>query len=50
MFEPWFLIEGLLLADMGGTATPPSFRHRWIIACAAGIALATLTGLLGVRV
>jgi hypothetical protein len=50
VFEPWFLIEGLLLAGVGWIATPPSFRRRWISACAAGIALATLTGLLGVRV
>jgi len=50
VFEPWFLIEGLLLAGVGSIATPPSSRRRWIIACAAAIALATLTGLLGVRV
>ena len=48
VFEPWFLIEGLLLAGLGGAATSPSFRRRWVVACAAGIALATLTGLLGV--
>ncbi len=50
VFEPWFLIEGLLLAALGAAVTPTCFRRRWIIACAAGIGFATLTGLLGLRV
>jgi hypothetical protein len=50
VFEPWFLIEGLLLAGVGVAATSPSVRRRWVIACAAGIAVATVTGLLGVRI
>ncbi len=50
VFEPWFLIEGLLLAGIVAASTSPCLRRRWIVACAAGIALATLTGLLGVRV
>lgn len=51
VFEPWFLVEGLLFAAVGwAAATTSQARRRWTIACASGIALATVTGLLGLRV
>jgi hypothetical protein len=50
VFEPWFLIEGVLLAGLGAAATSPALRRRWIIACVAGTGLAALTGLLGLKV
>jgi hypothetical protein len=51
LFEPWFLAEGLLFIAAGGAAmTTNRSRHRWMAACAAAIGVATLTGLLGLRV
>jgi hypothetical protein len=50
VFEPWFLIEGLLFAALGGAATSRSSRPRWIVGCAAATALATVTGLIGLRI
>ena len=50
VFEPWFLIEGVLFAGVGWAATPPSSRRTWIIACSTAITLSVVTGLVGVRV
>jgi hypothetical protein len=51
VFEPWFLIEGLLFVAAGAAAmTTDRSRRRWTAACLAAIGVATLTGLLGVRV
>lgn len=50
VFEPWFLIEGLLFAGFGWAASPPRFRRTWIIACATGVTLATISALVGLRV
>jgi hypothetical protein len=50
VFEPWFLIEGVLFFVVGWTAIPDAtMRRRWALACGAGIALATLSGVLGLR-
>jgi hypothetical protein len=51
VFEPWFLIEGVLFVAAGAAAlTTPRARGRWTVGCLAGIGFATLTGLLGLRV
>lgn len=51
VFEPWFLIEGVLFIGAGAAAlTTTRARARWTIACVAAIGVATLTGLLGLRV
>jgi len=50
VFEPWFLIEGILFIAAGGAALGTHHaRLSWLRACLAGIAIATVTGLLGVR-
>jgi len=51
VFEPWFLIEGVLFVAAGAVAlTTTPARRRWTAGCLAAIGLATLTGLLGLRV
>jgi hypothetical protein len=51
VFEPWFLAEGLLFMAAGAAALGTErARHRWVVACLAATGLATLTGLLGLRV
>ena len=51
VFEPWFLIEGILFAAVGRAAlTGMEAKRRWTIACVVGVALATLSGIVGVRV
>ena len=50
VFEPWFLIEGLLFAGVGWAASPPAWRRTWIVACVVGVTLATISGLVGLRV
>jgi hypothetical protein len=50
IFEPWFLIEGILFLAAGWTAaTTDPIRRRWLLACTAAITLATLSGVLGLR-
>jgi hypothetical protein len=50
VFEPWFLAEGLLFIAAGGAALESqSARHRWVAGCVGAIGIATLTGLLGLR-
>jgi hypothetical protein len=51
VFEPWFLIEGVLFIAAGaGTFTTSQTRRRWTAGCLAATGLATATGLLGLRV
>jgi len=51
VFEPWFLIEGLLLAVAGGLLLPDRRqRARWACACAAGTAVAITLALLRVKI
>ena len=51
VFEPWFLIEGGLFIAAGATAfTTMQTRKRWTAGCLAATGVATLTGLLGLRV
>lgn len=50
LFEPWFLIEGILFAGTGWAAlTTDRDQRRWLTACAFGATAATIIGLLGVR-
>lgn len=50
LFEPWFLIEGILFGVAGWAALSTSRdRRRWQLACVAGSSLATGLGLLGLR-
>ncbi len=51
VFEPWFLIEGVLFTAAGAAALASArARRRWTVACVAAVGVATLTGLLGLRV
>lgn len=49
LFEPWFLIEGILLAVLGWCFNKTSERGTWLILCTLGIIVGIVTGLLGVR-
>jgi hypothetical protein len=50
LFEPWFLIEGILLAVLGWCSfNKPSERGIWLMLCTLGIIVGIVTGLLGVR-
>jgi hypothetical protein len=51
VFEPWFLIEGVLLAVAGGVLlTQRRQRARWAFACAAGTVVAIILALMRVKV
>jgi hypothetical protein len=51
VFEPWFLIEGVLFIAGGAAVfTTTHARTRWTAGCLAAAAIATITGLLGLRV
>jgi hypothetical protein len=51
VFEPWFLAEGVLYITAGAAALRTTqARRRWTTGCLAAIGIATLTGLLGLRV
>ena len=51
VFEPWFLIEGVLFVGAGAAALATTrARRRWMTGCLAAIGIATLTGVLGLRV
>lgn len=51
LFEPWFLIEGLLFVALGWTAhSTKASKRRWLVLCLIGIAMATVSGLLRLRV
>lgn len=51
LIEPWFTIEGILLAIIGwcylGSARN---RRTWLILCIVGVIVGLATGLLGVRI
>lgn len=51
LFEPWFTIEGILLAIIGWCYLGRARNRRiWLMLCAVGIIVGLITGLLGVRV
>ena len=51
VFEPWFLIEGVLFIAAGAVVLKTTqARRRWTAVCLVATGLATLTGLLGLRV
>jgi hypothetical protein len=51
VFEPWFAIEGILLAVMGWCYLDrPRDRRIWLMLCAVGVLLGLITGLVGVRI
>ncbi len=50
LFEPWFLIEGILFAVLGWCSfKKPTNRAIWLILCTLGVIIGIVTGLLGVR-
>lgn len=50
LFEPWFLIEGILLGLVGWySLDKPRQRQIWRILCVVGVIVGLVTGLLGVR-
>ncbi|MBM7551634.1 DUF3995 domain-containing protein [Thalassobacillus pellis] len=50
LFEPWFLIEGILLGVLGWCyLNKPRSRKIWLILCTAGVILGLISGLLNVR-
>jgi hypothetical protein len=50
LFEPWFLIEGILLGLVGWHyLNKPRHRQIWLALCTMGIITGIITGLLGVR-
>lgn len=50
LYEPWFLIEGILLGLAGWVfLNQPRHKHTWLMLCAAGIIVGLFTGLIGVR-
>jgi hypothetical protein len=51
LFEPWFTIEGILLAVMGWCYLDGARSRRiWLLLCIVGTIAGLLTGLLGVRI
>ena len=51
VFEPWFLIEGVLFAAAGWASISGSeSRRRWLFGCLVGISLALTSGVFGLRV
>jgi hypothetical protein len=51
LFEPWFTIEGILLAIVGWCYLDRARNRRiWLLLCAVGIIVGLITGLLGVRI
>lgn len=50
VFEPWFLIEGVLLAIAGGVLLPERQRARWAFAYAAGTVVAIMLALMRVKI
>jgi hypothetical protein len=51
VFEPWFLMEGFLFVACGAAVLASAqARRRWMAGCLAAVGIATLTGLLGLRV
>lgn len=51
LFEPWFTIEGILLAIVGWCYLNRARNRRiWLLLCVIGTIIGLITGLLGVRV
>jgi hypothetical protein len=51
LFEPWFLIEGLLFGLAGwASLARPRDRRRWVSVCVVGVLGGLGTAILGVRV
>jgi hypothetical protein len=51
VFEPWFLVEGILFVAAGAaTFTTHRSRRWWIAGCLAATGIATMAGLAGLRV
>lgn len=51
LFEPWFLIEGLLLGTAGWYLMSDSVaKRRWALACVAGVAVGIATAILRIKV
>jgi hypothetical protein len=51
VFEPWFAIEGILLAVVGWCYLDGARNRRtWLILCIAGVIVGLITGLIGVRI
>jgi hypothetical protein len=51
VFEPWFIIEGVLFATAGWASMSGSeSRRRWQLGCLVGISLALTSGVFGLRV
>jgi hypothetical protein len=51
VFEPWFVIEGVLFAAAGWASISGSeWRRRWLLGCLVGILLAMTSGVVGLRV
>lgn len=50
LFEPWFLIEGILLGIAGWFyIAKQGGRRTWLMLCTLGIIIGLVTGLLGVK-
>lgn len=50
LFEPWFLVEGLLFAGVGWCYLSRSqTRQLWLVLCVLGISAGLVSGLLRVR-
>ncbi|HMR66737.1 MAG TPA: DUF3995 domain-containing protein [Anaerolineae bacterium] len=50
LFEPWFLVEGILLGLVGWSyLNQPRYKQIWLALCILGIIAGLVTGLLGVR-
>lgn len=50
IFEPWFLIEGILLATAGWFSLKEAWSRKvWLAVCMLGTIVGLVTGMLGVR-
>ncbi|NIK77716.1 hypothetical protein FHS15_002854 [Paenibacillus castaneae] len=50
LFEPWFLIEGILLGSVGWCFLKEAqSRKIWLAACLFGVIFGLITGVMGVR-
>ncbi|MEZ4864897.1 MAG: DUF3995 domain-containing protein [Caldilineaceae bacterium] len=50
LYEPWFLIEGILFGLVGWYyLEQPRQRYIWLTLCVLGVVVGLVTGLLGVR-
>ena len=51
LFEPWFLIEGVLLGIGGWFLMPDRrMRVRWLLACATGVCMAIAAAILRLKI